>query len=218
MVKGVLLDIDGTLVLSNDAHALAWVEAFAQYGYEVAFEDVRQLIGMGGDKLISTIFPELTETEGDGKKIKERRSEIFLDKHAPLLRPTPGSRQLVQALHEKGIKTVVASSAKKAELTTLLKAAEVDDLLTEATTSDDADNSKPDPDIVQVALEKIGLPADQVVMVGDTPYDIQAATKAGVDCIAVRTGGWSDSELSEATAVYDNPLDMMKNLSSIISE
>jgi HAD superfamily hydrolase (TIGR01509 family) len=209
MIRGFLLDIDGTLVLSNDAHAHAWLDAFAEFGYSVAFDEVRHLIGMGGDKLISTLQPELNDHEGVGKQITEARSKIFLKKYASELKPAPGSRELIQALLARDLKLIAASSSKQDELDVLLKAAEVDDLLTEATTSDDADNSKPDPDIVEVALDQLGLSADEALMLGDTPYDIQSAKKAGVKCIAVRCGGWSDSKLHGALAIYDDPADVL---------
>lgn len=214
VIKGILLDIDGTLVLSNDAHAYSWVDAFAQYGYEVTFEDVRPLIGMGGDKLIKQIRPELDESEGIGRKIKETRSRIFLSDYVSDLNPTPGSRELVKALRHRSLKTIAASSASQDELGALLKAAKVEDLLTEATTSDDVENSKPDPDIVQVAMDKIGLATGEVLMVGDTPYDIEAARKSGVACIAVRCGGWKDQDLSGALAIYDDPTELLQKLSS----
>lgn len=217
MVTGILLDVDGTLVLSNDAHAHAWVEAFAYYGYEVTFEEVRPLMGLGGDKLIQSLYPELTDKEGDGKHIKDVRSEILLDTYAPHLQPAPGSRDLVLSLQERGLKTIAASSSKSDELKVLLKAAEVDDILTESTTSDEVDNSKPDPDIVQAALDKLGLEAKQVLLIGDTPYDVQAAGRAGVRCIAVRSGGWTDDKLSGAVAVYDDAADVLDNLDKIIT-
>lgn len=209
MIKGILFDIDGTLVLSNDQHAKAWEDAFNAHGYDVPYEDIRRLIGMGGDKLITTLRPELTDSEGDGKKIKELRTKIFQEKYAASLKPAPGARELLQAVKELGLKMVAASSAKADELGTLLKAAKVDDLLTEATTSDDAENSKPDPDIVLTALDKIGLDAGEVGMVGDTPYDIEAARKAGVLMVALRCGGWSDKDLAGAVAIYDNPADLL---------
>ena len=217
MIKGVLLDIDGTLVLSNDAHAAAWVDAFAESGYDVSFDAVRKLIGMGGDKLLSEVEPSLNEKTGDGKKIKEARTRIFLEKYVGQLKPTPGSRLLVESLQQNGLRTMVASSAKQDELEALLKAAQVQDLLTEATTSDDADKSKPDPDIVLVALDKIGLRPHEVIMVGDTPYDIEAAAKAGVACIAVRSGGWKDEQLNDALGVYQDPQDLVRNQEEIIT-
>ena len=212
-IQGVLLDIDGTLVLSNDAHAQAWVEAFAEYGYEIKFEDVRPLIGMGGDQLIPQILPELSGKEGVGKKAADRRKELIIEKFSPTLAPAPGSRELVQRLKQEGFKLVVASSASSEELSSLLKAAEVEDLLREEpkTTSSDAEATKPEPDLVQVALSKGQLQPEQAIMLGDTPYDIQAASKAGVGVIAFRCGDFDDSQLADALAIYDDPADLLKH-------
>lgn len=209
MIKGVLLDVDGTLVLSNDAHAEAWVKAFTHYGYEIAYDDVRWLVGMGGDKIIPKLVPELDSESGTGKALTAFRTKLFQEQYAPRLQAAPGSRALVEKLRDSGLKLMIASSAKAEELENLLKAAEVDNLLTEATTSGDADNSKPDPDIVHVALDKLGLPSEQVIMIGDTPYDIEAAGRAGVGLIAVRCGGWQDKDLEGAVAIYDYPADLV---------
>lgn len=213
-MHGVLLDIDGTLVLSNDAHAQSWVDAFRHFNYAVSFETVRPLIGMGGDKLMPTVAPGLQADSDIGKQISNYRNRLFMDHYAPKLEPAPGSRDLVLKILEKGIKPVVASSANNAQLDVLLKAAQVDDLLKTTATSDDADNSKPDPDIVHVALKKLGIPAEHTVMIGDTPYDIEAAARAGVGLIAVRCGGWKDSDLSSAMAIYDDPADLLQNFNN----
>lgn len=196
-------------MLSNDAHAESWVEAFAHFDYKVRYDDVRQLIGMGGDKLMPKLVPGLDNESGVGKEISQFRTKLFLDRYAPKLQSAPGSRLLVEHMLQKSLKLMIASSAKEDELQTLLKAARVDDLLKEATTSSDADNSKPDPDIVHAALGKIGLPPQQVLMLGDTPYDIDAAGKAGVRLAAVRTGGWKDSELEGAIVIYDDCEDIL---------
>lgn len=209
MTRGVILDVDGTLLLSNDAHARAWVEAFAASGYAVPFARVRPLIGMGGDRVIATLAPGLTDQEGEGKAIAGRRQAIFLRQYAPGLAPAPGARALVERLRRDGMRLVVASSARRAELDALLKAAHVDDLLTETTTSDDAEESKPAPDIVRVALSKLEMAPEVVVMLGDTPYDIIAADKAGAEMIAVRCGGWGDADLAGAAAIYDDPADLL---------
>ena len=211
-MKGILLDIDGTLVMSNDAHAEAWVRAFEHFGFKAAFNAVRPLIGMGGDKLMPEIVPELKSDTDKAAEISKYRSRLFLDEYAAKLVPAPGSRALVQKLKSQGFKLLVATSAKAEELNVLLKAAEVNDLLQQATTSDDADNSKPDPDIVHAALEKIGLPPTEVIMIGDTPYDIEAAGRAGVQLIALRCGGWEDKDLTGALAIYDSPADLLINL------
>ncbi|MGG6266150.1 HAD family hydrolase [Leptolyngbya sp. AN03gr2] len=210
-VKGVLLDIDGTLVDSNDAHANAYVQAFSEHGYEVEFEKVRSLIGMGGDQLIPRIVPSLSGEEGEGKEIADRRKELIIEKFGSELEPTQGSRDLIEKLKQSGYELVISSSATTEELSVLLKAAQVDDLLDMdlATTSSDAEKSKPDPDLIEVTLEKGHLKADEAIMLGDTPYDIQAANAAGVDVIAFRTGGFSDEELANAIEIYDSPADLL---------
>ncbi len=209
--RGVLLDVDGTLVDSNDAHARAWVEALAEHGIDVPFEKVRKMIGMGGDKLL----PKATGIEEDtpeGKDISRRRREIFKERYLPHLKPTRGAHDLIVRLREEGFKLAVASSSKKDELEGLLRVCGAEDLVGPRTSSDDADESKPDPDIVHAALKKIGLPAGDVVLLGDTPYDVEAGGRAGVAVIAVRCGGWHDEALKGALAVYDDPADLLAHL------
>lgn len=210
-LKGVLLDVDGTLVISNDAHAQAWVEAFADFGYTVEFELVRPLIGMGGDQIVPKFAPGLSGEEGEGKKIADRRKELIINKFGKTLAPAPGTHDLIEKVQNEGLETMIASSATTEELSVLLKAAHVDDLLSpdNATTSSDAKSSKPAPDIVEAALEKIGMAPSEVIMLGDTPYDIESAGKAGVKVIAFRCGGFDDSQLSKAIAIYDNPADLL---------
>ena len=210
-LEGVILDVDGTLVLSNDAHAQAWVEAFAEHGYEVPFERVRPLIGMGGDKVIPRMVPELNDREGTGKAIADRRKELIVNKFGLQLTSTNGTRELVLKMRQSGLHLVIASSATTQELDILLKVAQVDDLLYKATTSSDADASKPAPDIVEAALSKAQLRPDNVVMLGDTPYDIESAGQAGVGVIALRCGDFSDEQLSGAIAIYDDPADVLKH-------
>lgn len=173
---------------------------------------MRPLIGMGGDKLIPTVAPDLSSGEGLGKRVAAAHDRIFLDRYAPRLQPAPGARELVERLHAVGLKTGVASSAKRDELAALLKAARVDDLLREATTSSDAKESKPDPDVVGAALKRIGLRADECRMIGDTPYDVEAGARAGVPVIGARCGGWTDVALRGAVATYDDPADLAAHL------
>jgi HAD superfamily hydrolase (TIGR01509 family) len=208
-IKGVLLDIDGTVVLSNDAHAEAWAEAFAEHGYDIPVERIRPLIGMGGDKLMPELVPGLSDEEGVGKQISDRRKEIFLEKYAPKLAAANGGRELVERIKDEGLKLVVASSAKSNELEALLKAAHIEDLVEEATTSSDVEESKPAPDIVEVALQKIGLEPNEVVLIGDTPYDIEAASKCGVDVLVVACGGFSEEQLRGAREFYQDPKDLL---------
>jgi HAD superfamily hydrolase (TIGR01509 family) len=210
-LKAVILDIDGTLVLSNDAHAQAWVEGFKAYGYDVPFEKVRPLIGMGGDQVLPKMVPGLNDEEGDGKAIAQKRKELIIERFGPTLAPTKGVRELLLRMQEAGLRLIIATSATSQELSVLLKAAQVDDLLdqNEAATSSDTEASKPAPDIVEVALKKLKMEPSEVLMLADTPYDIQSAKGAGVEMIAVRSGGFDDEQLKDALAIYDDPADLL---------
>ena len=213
MLEGVIFDIDGTLVDSNDAHAQSWVDTFAEAGYDVPFDVVRPLIGMGADKLLPKTIGVKHDSKG-GKKLIKLRSEIFREKYLPTLRPLKGSRALVLRVRADGLKAIVATSAKDEELQGLLNAAEVADLMEEKATASDARRSKPDPDIVEAAIEESGTSPRKLVMIGDTPYDIEAATKAKVRTIAFRSGGWSDDDLHGAVEIYDGPADLLTRYDS----
>ena len=213
MLKGVIFDIDGTLVDSNDAHAQSWVDTFAEAGYDVPFGVVRPLIGMGADKLLPKTIAVKHDSE-QGKKLIKRRSEIFRERYLQRLRALEGSRELVLRVRSDGLKAIVATSAKDEELNGLLKAAQVEDLMQERATASDAKRSKPDPDIVQAAIEESDTEPRQLVMIGDTPYDIEAATKARVRTIAFRSGGWTDEELKGAAEIYDGPADLLAHYDS----
>jgi HAD superfamily hydrolase (TIGR01509 family) len=215
MIRAALLDIDGTLVDSNDAHAEAWVAAFAAHGRRVDFSRVRPLIGKGGDKLLFEVAG-IDADSTEGKALAERRLEIFKRDYLPHLKPTRGARHLLERLRDQNLTLAIATSAQGSELDDLLRVAQVDDLIHTATTSDDAEESKPDPDIIQAALKKAGCDAAEAIMIGDTPYDVDAATKAGVRAIALRCGGWwSDDALGKAAAIYDDPEDLRQNVSVI---
>ena len=203
-LKGVLLDVDGTLVDSNDAHAAAWVKALEEIGHRADFAAVRRLIGKGGDKLLSEAAG-IDADSATGRAVSDRRREIFQKEFLPSLRPFPKARDLLVRMKAEGLRLAVASSSKKDELGALLRVCGADGLVDGSTSSDDADRSKPDPDIVQAALEQIRLPAGQVLLLGDTPYDVEAGRRAGVSVVALRCGGWGDADLAAAVAVYDNP-------------
>lgn len=213
MLRGVIFDVDGTLVDSNDAHARSWVDTFGEAGYDVPFEVVRPLIGMGGDKLLPKAI-NVRHDSKEGKKLSKRRSEIFRRDYLPGLRALEGSRALVQRVRDEGLMPVVATSAKDEELKGLLKAAEVADLMEEEATASDAKRSKPDPDIVEAAIEQAGLEARELVMIGDTPYDVEAATRAGIRIIGFRSGGWGDKDLSGSVEIYDGPAQLLEKYSS----
>jgi HAD superfamily hydrolase (TIGR01493 family) len=211
-VKGVILDVDGTLVDSNVEHAQAWHQAFEEAGLDGgSVEEIRRLIGMGSDKLLPEAVSIGKDSE-QGERLAERRAEIFQELYIDGLRPTPGSAELVKALRDRGLRVAVASSARPDELRALLERAGVPWLVDDATSADEVDASKPEPDVVDAALRQLELPPGEVVMIGDTPYDIEAATRAGVGTIAVRTGGWEARDLRGALAVYDDPADLLANL------
>lgn len=207
-IRGAILDVDGTLINSNDAHARAWVQALAQFNIYVPLLEVRRLIGTGGDKLLPTVA-HIEEGSPLGKKVSERRSEIFSQQYLPHLHAFPKTRELLTKLRDVGIALAVATSAKKAELEPLLRLANVLDLIEGASSSTGAESSKPDPDIVQAALRKLELEPERVLMIGDTPYDIEAASRAGLGTIAFRCGGHSDHDLAGALAIYDGPADLL---------
>jgi len=213
LLQGVIFDIDGTLVDSNDAHAHSWVETFAEAGYDVPFQAVRPLIGMGADKLLPKTVGISHDAE-QGKKLIKHRSEIFRDRYLPRLHALKGSRELVSRVRLDGLKAIVATSAKDEELKSLLAAAHVEDLMEEKATASDAERSKPDPDIVQAAIEESGISPKHLVMIGDTPYDIEAARKARVRTIAFRSGGWTDEALKGAVEIYDGPADLLAQYES----
>jgi HAD superfamily hydrolase (TIGR01509 family) len=210
-LKAVLFDVDGTLVDSNDAHAHAWMQAFAEHGVEVPFESIRRAIGMGGDKLMPRVSG-LSEDSDQGKRIAARRSEIFKHDFLPRLQPLRDADALVAAVKERGLTAVAASSAQRDELEPLLKVAGAAALMDGATSSSDADESKPEPDIILAALRQAGATAGEAVLIGDTPYDIEAARRAGVKAIGFRSGGWNDAGLKGAIAIYDGPWDLLQQL------
>ena len=205
----VLLDIDGTLVDSNDAHAHAWIAALSESGRRVEFSRVRPLIGMGADK----VLPALAGLESDspeGTLIASRRHEIFLHDYLPHLRPTRGARNLLEWLRDDGLTLVAATSAEPGEVRALLTVAGGWKLIDEASSSGDADRSKPHPDIIQAALDKAGCRPEEAIFIGDTPYDIEAGTRAGVEVIALRCGRWwTDRSFDGAVAIYDDPQDLI---------
>jgi HAD superfamily hydrolase (TIGR01509 family) len=211
LFTAILLDIDGTLVDSNDAHAHAWAAAFAESGVTVDFARVRRCIGMGGDKLLPEVSG-IAEDSPQGRRIATRRGEIFTTEWLPRLRPFRDVDRLVATLNARGFTVVAASSARKTELRALLDIAGVASMLEGATSSDDAEESKPDPDIIEAALKQAHAAPGEAVMVGDTPYDVEAATRAGVATIAFRCGGWRDEELTGAIAIYDGPWDLLARL------
>lgn len=206
-IRGVILDIDGTLLESNDAHASAYVDALAGEGVHVPHEKIRRLIGMGGDKLLARIGVD--PRSATATRVTRAKRQIFAARYLPGLRATRGTRDLLDHMRARGLRLVVATSASREEVGALLRAARIDDLVEGESTSSDAKSSKPDPDIVEAAIARAGLDRAELVMLGDTPYDVEAAKRARVAIVAVRCGGWSDAELAGADAIYADPAEVL---------
>lgn len=206
MIKAAIFDIDGTLIDSVDLHASAWQEALVKFGHDVTFEQARSQIGKGGDQLIP-VFLSSAEEADHGEEMEEWRGKLFKSKYLPMVRPFSAVPELLRRVRAAGLKVAVASSAKQSELKVYLEVAGIADLVDAATSSEDAEHSKPAPDIFQVALQKLGLSPAEAVAVGDTPYDAQAAGKAGMRTIGVLCGGFTEADLREGgcVAVYPGP-------------
>jgi HAD superfamily hydrolase (TIGR01509 family) len=199
--KAVICDVDGTLVDSNDLHIEAWREAFAHYGIGLTYEQVHRQIGKGGDQLIP-VFCSKEQVEKFGEALDKLRLEIFTRDYLPQVRPFPGVRELFKRLRADGLRIALATSSKEIELQTHLATLEIEDLIDYATSADDAERSKPCPDIFEAALAGLDgvLPAEAIV-VGDTPYDARAAARARMRTVAVSSGGFTDDTLLDAGAV-----------------
>jgi HAD superfamily hydrolase (TIGR01509 family) len=198
---------------SNDAHAEAWSRALIEHGLQVNVRDVRPLIGMGGDKLLPAIA-QIEEASSLGVALAKRKKELF-NAALPGLRPTRGARSLLEYLRDRDIDLAVATSADMREMRALLQQAGVADLFSTRATKDDAEESKPDPDIVLAALARAGARPESTIMVGDTPYDIEAARAAGIAAIALRCGGyWTDADFSGAIEIHDDPAALLTAVST----
>ena len=209
--RTALFDVDGTLIDSNDAHARAWTQALVEHGIQATFSDIRPLVGMGGDKLLPVIA-RVEDSSPLGVALAKRKKEHF-DAALPDLRPTNGARALLEYLRDRNLDLVVATSADKRDMKALLQQAQLGDLFDAHTSSDDAEESKPDPDIVLAAMRRVDARPESTVMVGDTPYDIEAAHRAGIRAIALRCGGyWADADLRGAIEIYDDPAALLAAL------
>ena len=209
----MLFDVDGTLIDSNYLHIHAWYRAFTEAKVEVEAWRIHRSIGMDG----STLLASLAEHADDDTRarLKDLHSRYYQET-APLLRPLPGARELLEAVEKLGLQIVLATSAPEDELSVLREVLASDDLVSAVTSSNDVDTAKPEPDIVQVALERAGVDAAHAVFVGDTVWDVEACKRAGVPTIALLSGGVSRGELETAgaQAVFDNPRDLCKHLDS----
>jgi len=207
-----LLDLDGTLVDSNYQHALAWYRAFRRHGIVLAVWRIHRHIGMGGDQVVGALTDERTEREL-GDEIRASEGELYFEM-IDEVQPMAGSRELIEELGRRGHSVVLASSAKPQEVDHYLDLLDARDLADAWTTSGDVEATKPEPDLVKAALEHADDGQADAVMVGDTPWDVHAARNAGVDTIAVLTGGFAIEELEESGAVqvYESVVELGKQL------
>jgi HAD superfamily hydrolase (TIGR01509 family) len=207
----VLFDIDGTLVDTNYLHVHAWHRAFAEVGEDVESWRIHHRIGMDGSELLADLLPETPDDVVERAKDLHSR---FYGETASLIRPLHDGPELLDAVAALGLQVVLATSAPEDELSILRKVLDREDILSAVTSSEDVETAKPRPDIVQVALERAGVAPAQAIFVGDTVWDIQAATRAGVRCIALESGGIGRRELEAqgAVAVHANPSDLLAHL------
>lgn len=212
-MRTAVFDVDGTLVDSVDAHAAAWRDTLRRFGREVPFDEVRAQIGKGGDQLMP-VFLDPETVERRGEEIEEARTALFRAEHLPGVRPFPGVAALFADLRERGVRVVLASSAKDEELDAYVERLGIGGLFDGATSSEDAERSKPHPDIFAAALRDAGASAADAVVVGDSPYDAIAARKLGIACVGLRCGGFPEEDLRAAgfAEIRDDPEDLRRSL------
>ena len=219
MISAFIFDIDGTLIDSNDFHAKAWSKAFAVHGKQVSFAQVRPHIGKGSDQILPMFLKE-EEVKSLGEAISKSRERIFKREYLSQIRPFPKVRELFKKIRESGAHIALASSAKAEEVEAYKTIAQIGDLIEKTTSSDDAKESKPEPDIFHSAMSLLGNPHQgSVLVVGDTPYDAVAARKAKLRVIGVLSGGFSEAELKMhgCQATYRDPADLLENLNQLLN-
>jgi HAD superfamily hydrolase (TIGR01509 family) len=213
-MTAALFDVDGTLVDTNYLHAVTWWEAFIEAGHQVPMVDIHRAIGMGSGQLMDELLPADRDKDADAG-IRTAHSALY-GTYWSRLQPLPGATELLRACKRRGLAVVLASSADEAEFAALRAALDAEDAIDAATFSGDVESSKPEPDLVQAALAKVGVPAEEAVFTGDTVWDVQACQKAGVPCIGLLSGGVSPGELTGAGAaeVYAGPDDLLAGFDS----
>lgn len=213
MLEAVIFDVDGTLVDSVDLHAECWKQAFEKFGKPVPFDQVRRLIGKGGDQLLPSIL-SAEEMKAFSEPLDKHRSELWKRAFIDKVTPFPDVKKLFGALKSKGIRVALGSSGKTTELEHYEKLLGISGLFDVRVTSDDADNSKPEPDIFDAAMKKLETRRELTRVVGDTPYDVRAANRAELKTVAVLCGGFPQDELraSGAAQVFRDPSHLLSQL------
>jgi len=214
-IRAVLFDIDGTLIDSNDAHIRAWAEAFLSVGARFSDQAIHDQIGKGADGLIPALMPGASQAQQEA--LSRAQGDVFKSRYLKQVQPFSGARDLLARVHQAGQRIVLASSASKAELDYYVGLLGAREMVDDVTTADDVEQTKPAPDIPATALRKVApLPASEVIMVGDTPYDAEAAAKCGIATVAVRSGKFSDQALRQAgaVAIYDDVASLLAGYSA----
>jgi HAD superfamily hydrolase (TIGR01509 family) len=212
MPQIAILDVDGTLVDTNYQHAIAWFRAFRRHDVTVQVWIVHRHIGMGGDQLVAAVAgDEIEERLGD--EIREAEGELYREL-IDEVQPMEGARALIEDLKKRDDVVVLASSAKDWEVERYLELLDASEIVDAWTTSDDVEQTKPEPDLVHAALDKVGGSPEDAMLIGDTVWDVEAAHRAGVQTLAVRTGGFSEQELRDAGAkdVYTSVEELRQKL------
>ena len=210
--QAAIFDIDGTLLDSVDLHAEAWRQVFLQYDRDVPFQDIRQQIGKGGDQLLPVFFSK-EELEKHGGSMEKERGKLFKKEFMPKVKPFADVRPLFERMKRDGIKLALASSAKKDEVKHYAELLNIEDLIQAGTSTDDAENSKPAPDIFEAAMKKLGgVSTGMTLAIGDTPYDAEAAAKIGIKTIGMLCGGFPEADLRKAgcIGIYQDPADLLR--------
>jgi HAD superfamily hydrolase (TIGR01549 family) len=213
-LKGLIFDIDGTLVDSNDIHTECWLEAFEHFGKTIPYDLMRSQMGKGGDLLVPDML-NAREMREFGEKLKKYRPGLFKKKYMERVKPFPRIRDLFEELGERGIKLALASSANKDEVGYYTRLLGVGDLLEGSTSTQDANMSKPSPEIFEAALERIGTDPALTMTVGDTPYDILASHRAALPIAAMLCGGFERQLLAKAEFLFDSVEDMVRKIEEV---
>ena len=212
--RGVLFDVDGTLIDSSYIHTMAWWGAFRQYGHDVPMAAIHQLVGMGGARLVDNLLPSDRDRDED-EDIMASHGALYAS-HWPALRALDGAKDLLGQCHAGGLAVALASSARQRDLQVMRAVLDADAFIDAATSANDAKESKPAPDILEAALQSAGVEAAHAVYVGDAVWDMKAAAALGIPAIGVTCGGIQAGQLRDAGAVevYEGPRDLLKNLGS----
>lgn len=213
-LEAMILDVDGTLVDSNDFHAEAWQRAFSHFGKDLPFDLIRSQIGKGGDLLVPDLL-DARDMQKFSKQLKDYRKKLFREQYLQKVRPFDGTKDVLETLHERGMRLFLASSADPDDVKHFTALIGIENLIEGSTSSADVEFSKPSPEIFEAALEKLGTAAERSLVVGDTPYDVLAAHRASLPVAAVLSGGFDRGTLDKAEFLFDDLADLLRRFEEV---